>query len=64
MSDANVWSGERLGDGSCRYLTASSRQMPEVCECPELGQITAQAPTGSQTGERLWLIYDVPKPTE
>jgi uncharacterized cupin superfamily protein len=50
------------GDGTCRYLMASSRQAPEVAEYPDLGQITAQAPTASQTGERLWLIYDVPKP--
>jgi len=52
------------GEGTCRYLMASSRHVhtPEVVEYPELGQITAQAPTASQTGERLWLIYDVPKP--
>jgi uncharacterized cupin superfamily protein len=49
------------GEGRCRYLMADSKQMPEVAEYPELGQITAQAPTASQTGERLWLIYDVPK---
>ncbi|HEY5695000.1 MAG TPA: cupin domain-containing protein [Gaiellaceae bacterium] len=51
------------GDETCRYLMASSRhrEMPEVCEYPELGQITAQAPTASQTGERLWFIYDVPQ---
>jgi uncharacterized cupin superfamily protein len=49
------------GDGKCRYLVASTRQSPEVAEYPELGQITAQAPTASQTGERLWLVYDVPK---
>jgi uncharacterized cupin superfamily protein len=49
------------GDGSCRYLMASSWQNPEVCEYPDLGQITAQAHTGSQTGERLWLIHDVEK---
>jgi hypothetical protein len=35
--------------------------MPEVAEYPDLGQITAQGPSASQTGERLWLIYDVPK---
>ncbi len=35
--------------------------MPEVAEYPELGQIAAQAPTASQTGERLRLIYDVPR---
>jgi uncharacterized cupin superfamily protein len=51
------------GDGLCRYLVASSRhaQMPEVAEYPDLGQITAQGPSASQTGERLWFIYDVPK---
>ncbi len=51
------------GDGLCRYLMASSRhaQMPEVAEYPDLGQITAQGPSASQTGERLWFIYDVPK---
>jgi hypothetical protein len=38
---------------------ASTRYSPEVVEYPDLGQITAQAPTGSQTGERLWLIHDV-----
>jgi uncharacterized cupin superfamily protein len=49
------------GDGRCRFLMADSKQMPEVAEYPELGQITAQARTASQTGERLWLIYDVPE---
>ena len=48
------------GDGRCRYLVTDSKQSPEVAEYPDLGQITAQAPTGSQTGARLWLIYDVP----
>jgi len=42
-----------------RYLMASTLQSPEVAEYPDLKQITAQAPTGSQTGERLWLIHDV-----
>jgi uncharacterized cupin superfamily protein len=49
------------GDETCRFLVADSKQAPEVAEYPDLGQITAQAPTASQTGERLWLIYDVPK---
>jgi len=49
------------GDAKCRFLMADSKQMPEVAEYPELGQITAQARTGSQTGEQLWFIYDVPK---
>jgi hypothetical protein len=37
----------------------STLQSPEVVEYPDLKQITAQARTGSQTGERLWLIHDV-----
>jgi uncharacterized cupin superfamily protein len=52
------------GKGSCRYLVAASHQAPEVVEYPELGQITAQARTASQTGEQLWLIYDVPGATD
>jgi uncharacterized cupin superfamily protein len=49
------------GDGTCRYLMASTHPAPEVVEYPELGQITAQGPTRSQTGERLWFIHDLPK---
>ncbi len=51
------------GDAVCRYLMASSRHagMPEVAEYPELGQITVQGPSRSQTGDQLWLIHDVPK---
>ena len=51
------------GGEPCRYLMASTRPSPEVVEYPELGQITAQGLSRSQTGERLWLVYDVPKPT-
>ena len=40
-------------------LMASTLSSPEVCEYPDLRQITAQARTGSMTGERLWLIHDV-----
>jgi uncharacterized cupin superfamily protein len=47
------------GDGRCRYLMASSRQLPEVGEYPDLGKITVQAKTASQTGEELWFIHDV-----
>ena len=42
-----------------RYVMASTRPSPEVVEYPDLKQITAQAFTGSQTGDRLWLIHDV-----
>lgn len=47
-----------------RYVMASTLGAPEVAEYPDLGQITAQAPTGSQTGDQLWFIYDVPRSTE
>jgi uncharacterized cupin superfamily protein len=42
-----------------RYVVAGIRVSPEVAEYPDLSKITAQARTGSQTGERLWLIHDV-----
>src|SRR5438067_7526776 len=46
-----------------RILMASTLSSPEVAEYPDLRQITAQARTGSLTGERLWLIHDVdPEP--
>jgi uncharacterized cupin superfamily protein len=44
-------------DEPVRYLMTSTLVSPEVAEYPDLGQITAQARTGSQTGERLWLIH-------
>jgi uncharacterized cupin superfamily protein len=50
-------------DEPVRYVMASTRPSPEVAEYPDLKQITAQARTGSQTGEQLWLIHDV-EPTE
>jgi len=46
-------------DSPTRYVMVSNRTSPEVAEYPDLGQITAQARTGSQTGEHLWLIHDV-----
>jgi uncharacterized cupin superfamily protein len=42
-----------------RFVMVSDHPSPEVVEYPDLGQITAQARTGSQTGDRLWLIHDV-----
>jgi uncharacterized cupin superfamily protein len=42
-----------------RVLMSSSLGTPEVAEYPDLKQITAQARTGSQTGDELWLIHDV-----
>lgn len=42
-----------------RFLMASTLSSPEVCEYPDLGQLTAQARTSSQTGDQLWLIHDV-----
>ena len=50
-------------DAPARYVMVSSLRTPEVAEYPDLKKITAQARTGSQTGERLWLIHDVgPEP--
>lgn len=45
-------------DEPVRFLMASTLSSPEVCEYPDLRQITAQARTRSMTGERLWLIHD------
>jgi uncharacterized cupin superfamily protein len=42
-----------------RFVVAGIRVSPEVAEYPDLGRITAQARTSSQTGERLWLIHDL-----
>lgn len=47
-----------------RYVMAGIRVSPEVVEYPDLGKITAQARTASQTGDRLWLIHDVPEQPE
>ena len=49
-------------DEPVRFLMASTLRSPEVAEYPDTKQITAQARTGSQTGERLWLIHDVGQP--
>jgi uncharacterized cupin superfamily protein len=49
-------------DEPVRFFMASTLGSPEVVEYPDLKQITAQARTGSQTGERLWLIHDVEPP--
>jgi uncharacterized cupin superfamily protein len=46
-------------DEAVRFVMVSTLVSPEVVEYPDLGQITAQARTGSQTGERLWFIHDV-----
>jgi len=50
-------------DEPVRFLMASTLHSPEVAEYPDLKQITAQAQTASQTGERLWLIHDVEPPS-
>lgn len=46
-------------DEPVRFVMASTLQSPEVVEYPDLKHITAQARTGSQTGDRLWLVHDV-----
>jgi uncharacterized cupin superfamily protein len=49
-------------EGAVRYVVAGIRVFPEVAEYPDTKQITAQAPTGSQTGEHLWLVHDLETP--
>jgi uncharacterized cupin superfamily protein len=46
-----------------RYLMASTLVSPEVAEYPDTRQITAQARTPSQFGERLWTIHELPEPS-
>jgi uncharacterized cupin superfamily protein len=48
-------------DAPVRLVMCSTLSSPEVAEYPDLRQVTAQARTGSQTGERLWLVHDVPE---
>ena len=48
-------------DEPVRYVMVSDHPSPEVVEYPDLGQLTAQAFTESQTGERLFVIHDVEK---
>jgi len=42
-----------------RFVVAGIRVSPEVVEYPDTKQVTAQARTDSQTGERLWFVHDV-----
>jgi uncharacterized cupin superfamily protein len=46
-------------DDAVRYVVAGIRVSPEVAEYPDTKQITAQARTGSQTGEQLWFVHDL-----
>lgn len=46
-------------DDVVRYVVAGIRASPEVAEYPDTKQITAQARTGSQTGERLWVVHEL-----
>lgn len=46
-------------DEPVRYVVTGIRVSPEVAEYPDTKQITAQARTGSQTGERLWVVHDL-----
>ena len=46
-------------DEPVRFVVAGIRVSPEVAEYPDTKQITAQARTDSQTGERLWLIHEL-----
>ncbi len=49
-------------DDAVRYVVAGIRASPEVAEYPDTKQITAQARTSSQTGERLWLVHELEQP--
>ena len=46
-------------DDRVRFVVAGIRVSPEVVEYPDLRQVTAQAATVSQTGDRLWLVHDL-----
>jgi len=46
-------------DAPVRFLVASTRPSPEVVEYPDLKQLTVQAFTDSQLGERLFVVHDV-----
>jgi uncharacterized cupin superfamily protein len=46
-------------DEPVRYVMVSTLGSPEVTEYPDLNKISAQASTGSQTGESLWLIHEL-----
>jgi uncharacterized cupin superfamily protein len=46
-------------DEPVRYVVAGIRVSPEVAEYPDTKQITAQARTGSQSGEHLWVVHDL-----
>jgi uncharacterized cupin superfamily protein len=45
-------------DEPVRFVVAGIRVSPEVVEYPDTRQMTAQARTDSQTGERLWFVHD------
>jgi uncharacterized cupin superfamily protein len=47
-------------DATARFVVAGIRVSPEVAEYPDVNKVTAQARTGSLTGEQLWLIHDLP----
>ena len=51
-------------DRPVRFVMASTQGAPEVAEYPDLGKITVQGRTGSQTGDQLWFIYNVPQDTD
>ena len=42
-----------------RYVMVSDHPSPEVVEYPDLGKLTAQAFTETQSGGRLFVIHDV-----
>jgi uncharacterized cupin superfamily protein len=46
-------------DETVRFVVTGIRVSPEVAEYPDTKQITAQARTDSQSGERLWVVHDL-----
>jgi uncharacterized cupin superfamily protein len=46
-------------DEPVRYVVTGIRVSPEVVEYPDLGKVTAQARTSTQTGGELFVIHDV-----
>lgn len=46
-------------DNPTRFLVTGIRVSPEVAEYPDVHKVTAQARTGSLTGEQLWLVHDL-----
>jgi uncharacterized cupin superfamily protein len=49
-----VWNAT---DEPARYVIASTKASPEVCEYPDSGKLLAMSLLESQRGERLWSVH-------